>query len=202
MEELINLINHSIQVPFAKVTFPYDTSLYELKHSELMKVKNNHVARGTTHHIVYLNHDEDVMQLDSKLYVQQIAHHKPCITYGKIEVFADVKVCTRTGLVQRIVREGANLNVLEVIPHKENPDIVRYRVGKESYISSLEAVKFTIGSITVANNENVYTDGSFYKLTANVPYFYDKVHANLIHLMDLDIWVDVSKLGSHKYELI
>lgn len=202
MEAPISLTNHYIQVPFAKIIFPYDTSLFELKHNELVKVKNEHVSRGTSHQIVYLDQEADVMQLDSKLYVQQVAHHNPRITYGRLELLGDAQVCTRTGLVQRIVKKGATLNVLEVIPHKENPDIVRYRIGKESYISSLEAVKFTIGHITVANNEKVYTNNSFYKLTANVPYFYDKVHANIIHLTDLDIWVDVSKLGTHKFELI
>ncbi|MFJ7890554.1 hypothetical protein ACIQYL_21055 [Lysinibacillus xylanilyticus] len=181
------------RLPIATLTFHLNTSIYRYKNGELTKCENEHIVRGSKYPLLDLV--DDIAELSEGRFVKGIAHQKPTVHYGMLEVIGDgVNVCTRSGLILRQLCQGQKFNVENIMVASEGNTRI-FAINKKEYISSVEQIRFIAGYLILKRNLTLVYKGKPLILEANKPYPFSEVIGMQVLLTDYtDTWVDVNGL--------
>ena len=177
-------------LPSATITFHLNTAVYRRVNGELVKSNDEKIPRGSTYPLVAI--ENDIAELTEGRFVKDIAHQKPTIYYGVLEVLSDgVTVCSRNGFPLRKLQKGQNLKVRNILT-SDQVDSVIYAINKHEYISSVEAIRFISGYLMVAKDKTIVSEGRPIILKANQPYAFSEVYQSKILLTDFkNVWCSI-----------
>lgn len=183
----------SQRLPIATLTFHLNTSMYRYKNGELTKCENEHIVMGNTYPLLAIV--DNIAELTDGRFVKDIAHQKPTIHYGILEVLGDaVNVCNRTGLILRQVYQGQTFKVGNKLTNGEGTTHF-YAINKHEYISSVEQIRFIAGYLLLKRNLTLVYKGKPLILEANKSYPFSEAMGMQVLLTDYeDTWVDVNGL--------
>lgn len=193
LNKLVSPAASSQCLPIATLTFHLNTSIYRYKNGELTKCENEHIMMGNTYPLLGIV--DDIAELTDGRFVKGIAHQKPTIHYGILEVLGEsVNVCNRTGLILRQVKHGQIFKVENIATNSEGTTHF-YAINKHEYISTLEQIRFIAGYLLLKRNKTLVYNGKPLILEAKKPYPFSKAFGMHVLLTDYeDTWVDVNGL--------
>lgn len=201
LNKLISPAASNQRLPIATLTFHLNTSMFRYQNGELTKCENEHIVRGNTYPLLGIV--DDIAELTDGRFVKDIAHQKPTIYYGTLEVLSDgVNVCNRTGLILRQVSHGQTFKVGKMTTNSDGKTQY-YAINKHEYISSAEQIRFIAGYLVLKCNLTLVYKGKPLILKASKPYPFSEVIGMQVLLTDYeDTWIDVNGLDFKIHNIV
>ncbi|MBX8945881.1 hypothetical protein [Lysinibacillus sp. K60] len=187
---VLQRISEQPRVPIGRITFHLQTSIYRKKSGEYEKVRE-YLKIGETKDIYSVN--GDYIEIQDGLYIRNMDEHQYTMTFGELIVQgANVKSCSKNGIILRKLRPGLILRVVSI--KFISNDVTVFGINEKEFISSDEDVQYIMGIFEFDDDSTVLKNGQTKKFKKGDTAPYQRVDGHNLFLLD-GTCLDISRLN-------